>query len=1114
MACMPDIFISYSSLQRDVVRSLAATIEGHFGAGAVWWDQAGLRAGDRFSPEITRALDDAKAVVVVWTAGALESDWVYAEAARAVAGRKVVMARAAEIDPARIPLPFNGFHSCLVEDTTAVLTAIEKRLSGEGSRVPPSLPGQGFLLDPKQEGLPQWAGATRPASLLLARHRVVPFDDIHGLRARFVTWATEVPQHAFGRPVLGCLLHGAGGLGKTRALIEIAEELTSTHGWLAGFVPRDIRGSGRELSEGALERLLLSGRDAKGLMVIVDYAESRQDDVVWFADRLVRRAQTVSTPARLVLLSRGSGVWWRELLLRSQSLQDLCSVGGEAYDEISVPEAIARPHRRALFEASLAAFRARRDSVGRQQPVPATPSADLVRAIETEGDYDCPLAVQIAALLQTFGVDIEGHSMGRLLDRVLGLEYDHWDKVLKIRGEPSLQKAIKIGVAQTTLVGGIDSAEAARALIGRNDLLRDARDVDEAMARLSSILPVANDGVAALEPDLIGEHHVLEVVTDALVDSCVDWTEPNNDRRRHVLTVLNRATRAEHGAAASRAHAQLRRLVETQASRLAGDFITVAVETPGQLLDLCSTLELQVPGLDPLVIDAIAAALPGRSLTLMPLSLRVAERLAESARIMVAAAEAAADTQPHHHDETLSHLAARVRNLGIRLSDLGRHEEALAATQEALDIYRRFAQARPDAFLPDLAASLTNLSNQVSYLGRREKALAAAQEALDIYRRLAQTRPEPFLLYLAGSLNNIGERLSHLGRREEALAATQEALDIYRRARPDTFLPNLATSLDNLGIRLSNLGRHEEALAATQEAVDIRRRLVQTRPDAFLPNLTASLNNRGIWLSNLGCHEKALAPTLEAVEIARRLVQARPDAFLPDLATSLNNLGETLSDLGRREEALVATQEALDIYRRFAQARPDAFLPDLAASLDNLGIRLSDLGRHEEALAVSQEALDIIRRLAQTRPDAFLPDVARNLTNLGARLSHLGRREEALAATQEAVDIRRRLVQTRPDAFLPELARSLGAHSDALGALKQYHEAAQVTADALRILLPYVERYPETYGGLARDIVACLQRYSDAAGTAANEALLEQAAIALAPALADPINATSTRLSG
>jgi hypothetical protein len=27
-------------------------------------------------------------------------------------------------------------------------------------------------------------------------------------------------------------------------------------------------------------------------------------------------------------------VWWRELVLRSQSLQELCSLGGETYDEV------------------------------------------------------------------------------------------------------------------------------------------------------------------------------------------------------------------------------------------------------------------------------------------------------------------------------------------------------------------------------------------------------------------------------------------------------------------------------------------------------------------------------------------------------------------------------------------------------------------------------------------------------------------------------------------------------------------------------------------------------------------------------------------------------------
>src|SRR5690242_25955 len=144
---MADIFISYSSQQRDVARTLAAAIEAEHGAGSVWWDQAGLRSGDQFSPEITRALDAAKAVVVVWTEGAVTSDWVYAEAVRAAGQRKVVTVRAADLDPKLIPLPFNVFHACLVEDTHAVLAGIAKRMSGEASELPSALPGQGFLLE-------------------------------------------------------------------------------------------------------------------------------------------------------------------------------------------------------------------------------------------------------------------------------------------------------------------------------------------------------------------------------------------------------------------------------------------------------------------------------------------------------------------------------------------------------------------------------------------------------------------------------------------------------------------------------------------------------------------------------------------------------------------------------------------------------------------------------------------------------------------------------------------------------------------------------------------------------------------------------------------------------
>ncbi len=114
-------------------------------------------------------------------------------------------------------------------------------------------------------------------------------------------------------------------------------------------------------------------------------------------------------------------------------------------------------------------------------------------------------------------------------------------------------------------------------------------------------------------------------------------------------------------------------------------------------------------------------------------------------------------------------------NAANYLSSLGRREEALAAAEEAADLYRALAAARPEAFTPYLAGSLSNLAAMLSELGRREEALAAAQEAVQIRRALAAARPEAFTHYLAGSLNNLANRLSELGRREEALAAAEEA---------------------------------------------------------------------------------------------------------------------------------------------------------------------------------------------------------------------------------------------------------------------------------------------------------------------------------------------------
>ena len=115
---------------------------------------------------------------------------------------------------------------------------------------------------------------------------------------------------------------------------------------------------------------------------------------------------------------------------------------------------------------------------------------------------------------------------------------------------------------------------------------------------------------------------------------------------------------------------------------------------------------------------------------------------------------------PQRPDAFRPDLAGSLDDLAIRLGELGRREDGVRGGARRLsDIYRRlWPPRRPEAFRPGLATSLNNLGKCLSDLGRREDALAAAQEAADIYRRLAAERPDAFLPDIERSLNNLGAR--------------------------------------------------------------------------------------------------------------------------------------------------------------------------------------------------------------------------------------------------------------------------------------------------------------------------------------------------------------------
>lgn len=98
------IFISYARADRAAVTPLAdaLTAQGH----DVWWDTL-IDGGASFSRSIETALDSVDAVIVVWTATSIQSDWVRDEAGHGRDRHRLVPVT---LDGSEPPLGFRQYH--------------------------------------------------------------------------------------------------------------------------------------------------------------------------------------------------------------------------------------------------------------------------------------------------------------------------------------------------------------------------------------------------------------------------------------------------------------------------------------------------------------------------------------------------------------------------------------------------------------------------------------------------------------------------------------------------------------------------------------------------------------------------------------------------------------------------------------------------------------------------------------------------------------------------------------------------------------------------------------------------------------------------------------------
>jgi tetratricopeptide (TPR) repeat protein len=224
----------------------------------------------------------------------------------------------------------------------------------------------------------------------------------------------------------------------------------------------------------------------------------------------------------------------------------------------------------------------------------------------------------------------------------------------------------------------------------------------------------------------------------------------------------------------------------------------------------------------------------------------------------------------------------------------------------------------------DKAEILINWSNHLDTVGDAPGALAASAEAVAIFRCLAAAAPTRYEPDLAVSLNNWANRLAEVGA-PGALTASAEAVAIQRRlaaAVPARHEPVLAICLTVWANRLAEVGDAPGALAAIAEAVAILRRLAAAAPARYEPDLAMSLNNWANYLAAVGDAPGALAASTEAVAIRRRLAAVAPARYEPDLAKSLGTLGLALRSTGDLRKAKAAFQEAIERIRSYVEQSP------------------------------------------------------------------------------------------------------------------------------------------------------------------------------------------------
>ncbi|WP_045561619.1 tetratricopeptide repeat-containing serine protease family protein [Streptomyces sp. FxanaA7] len=863
--------------------------------------------------------------------------------------------------------------------------------------------------------------ANTPVSLLRPDVRAVPFTGRQDVLARLGAWC-EQPGRFSVR-----LVTGPGGQGKTRLAAELVRRLRLQN-WSAGF-----------LAAGASPDLLtLVTGTRTPLLLVVDYAETRVQQLQALLDHVDRYEDTGTTPLRLLLLARDkdSGDWWENLCSEALPLRDpppgtvfpLPDLYGE--DEEPPDDTTFRMIGQNLAEALTGL-----------PTVTDPPDPEVVRTLPVPDLHDPrhhrALDLQMAALVALLqALDPEDGPANEPYEGVLlRHEQKMWKHTALGQGLGALPLSIRRElVASATLCGSPADRDQARDVLARLSTLTtetpDVTDtsgapdtVDAAADWLATLYPDPLAFWGPMRPDRIGEYLVGLAVGQrpALLDELLA-TAPVA-QATDALRVAARAA-PRH----SRLGRSLHAVVVRHPRRLAGPAVTAATTSgpePGPLHTALAEVVRDHPD-DRALLRSMLTRLPAHSRNLSVWG-------AELAGSLVTLAGEALGEQP---DTTAwARLAAAFNDHAHWLTAVGMHDEALERGATAVRLYEGLAGREPGRYAHDLATAHEGYAHQLHLQSRREDAAASAERAVALRRELADGPVGRAALAVA--LTGYAHHLSSLGQVVEAAEASGESVTLYAEL-PARTMPahedEYAAALLAHAVCLAEMAEYDAAIGAVDRAIVHYHRLSRRYPDAHLRPLAAALATRADLLVDTGSYERALDDAGQASTAYESLAVGPVDLYAGERAAALHCVARCLGSLDRWEEAERQSRKAVELYDELRRAAPRTHTFAWARAADGWAVALSECGHGRQAVEVGRgvvEALEELHAHGDLGVEGALADASRNHA---AVLLEQGRAIAAEPFAARALALCREI--TEDGAFAYEEVLSLLVHGMVLASLR------------------------------------------------------------------------------